>query len=484
MATYQYSVEAAGDEQIDFDPAVDVLNFDQASIRPVDVFLVRDENAGGDSALDLNVAVIDGPRAGDHVFLLDMDKRSVTTTNFTFAAGGSIFVGDNTTGIAADNDANTHIGTDFADLFIGMGGNDTLTGGGGNDVFAFYLSGGGRYGMDVITGGAGTDTLRFLDEGAVGAQVNLISGTVSGGDADGTSGATVSGVEWIAGTIFADNFTGNAFANLLHGRDGDDTLRGAAGSDTLEGGAGGDHLNGGDGRDWADYQHSAAGVTINIGAGGSDGMGGTDVLVNVEDFIGSVFADNVTGSLGGNVIDLRGGRDVARGGGGNDTLFGGVGADNLRGGEGDDVIYGHAGNDIYSGDRGNDTIVGSGASAFISDGVASVGQDMVRVVAANQQKDYVFAFDTDTMGGVDTNVDVIDMRTFLNAVGYTGSDPIGDGWMMIQDTAGSGRGAAAQSDAVVYVDPDGGGDSWVAVLQIVDVSSATLTSNPDFFLFQ
>jgi Ca2+-binding RTX toxin-like protein len=487
MATFQYSAFANGDNTA-FDPAVDILNFDQAVILPHDVYFLRDENVGGSSADDLSVAIIDGPLAGKHVFLLDMDMKQVTTSNFTFASGGSIFIGDNAVGTSADDNANTQVGTGFNDLMIGMGGNDNQTGGGGSDVFAFYLGADGHYsgaGGDTIAGGAGIDTLRFLDQGAVGAIVDLSTGIASGGDIDGTSNAHFVGIEYAAGTIFNDDFTGNDGDNLFVGRDGDDTLRGAGGADTLEGGPGDDRLNGGTGRDWVDYQHAAGGVSINMATGvTADGDGGSDLVVNVESFIGSAFGDTLVGSLDANTLDMRGGKDVVHAGAGDDTVFGGTGGDRLWGGQGDDLIYGHAGNDSYWGDAGNDTFVGSGSSTRISDAVATEGNDSIKITSTTLGRDFVFAFDTDTTGGVDAGVDWIDLRPLFNSIGYMGTDPIADGYMKIENTPGGGLGAQGTADAVVWIDPNGGGNSWIGVLQVVDVTATTLMSNPDYFTFQ
>ena len=493
MATFQYSAQANG-SSIDFDPTEvtgDVLNFD-ATILPHDVYLVRDENVGGSSADDLSVAIIDGASAGKHVFLWDMDAKQVTTSNFTFASGGSIFAGDNLSTTATDDQGNVQSGTGVDDLFIGFGGNDSQTGKAGNDVFAFYLGADGHYSGaagDTINGSSGIDTLRFLDQGEVGANVNLTTGIVTGGDIDGTSNAHVSNVEWIAGTIFNDNFMGDSKGNVLTGRDGDDTLRGAAGGDTIEGGAGNDMINGGDNRDWIDYQHAVDGVVVDMDTNptshrgtASDGQGGTDTLIDVENVIGSAFGDDVTGNANGNVLDLRDGKDMGNGDAGDDTVFGGAGNDKLYGGLGDDLLYGGVGSDSYYGGPGNDTFVGSGSNAFISDGVATLGKDTFNVLSVSQGVDTIFAFDTSTTG-MDANVDVIDFTALFNAIGYTGTDPFADGYLKIEN-GGGGEGDPEATDAIISVDINGGGDSWTEILHVADVTAAAMMSNPDYFTFQ
>src|SRR5437773_2191969 len=76
---------------------------------------------------------------------------------------------------------------------------------------------------------------------------------------------------------------------------------------------------------------SAAGVTVNLvstAAQVSGGDAGGDVLLNIENVIGSAFDDVLTGNALANVLT---------GGAGNDTLNGGSGADTLIGGSGNDT---------------------------------------------------------------------------------------------------------------------------------------------------
>jgi Ca2+-binding RTX toxin-like protein len=67
--------------------------------------------------------------------------------------------------------------------------------------------------------------------------VNLATGAMSGGDAQGD---TLSGIEQVQGSGFNDTLTGDANANTLWGYAGDDVLTGGGGGDALKGGAGND----------------------------------------------------------------------------------------------------------------------------------------------------------------------------------------------------------------------------------------------------
>jgi len=58
----------------------------------------------------------------------------------------------------------------------------------------------------------------------------------------------------------------------------------------------------------------------------------------VENLLGSVHADALTGDNGANRLEGAAGADTLSGGGGNDTLVGGTGADVMTGGAGADIF--------------------------------------------------------------------------------------------------------------------------------------------------
>ena len=66
-------------------------------------------------------------------------------------------------------------------------------------------------------------------------QVNLTTGTATGGQANGD---TLIWIENLIGSNQADTLTGNSLANVLDGRGGADTLNGGSGSDTATCGIG------------------------------------------------------------------------------------------------------------------------------------------------------------------------------------------------------------------------------------------------------
>jgi Ca2+-binding RTX toxin-like protein len=153
----------------------------------------------------------------------------------------------------AGND--TLVGTDLNDIIFGGASDDTIDGGPGGDKL-FGEEGNdtflGSAGADLNSGGAGIDTVDYSHHffsgpsggTAVGVTVSLLTGTGSGGDAEGD---TFVGIENLIGTRFhsGDSLTGDNGNNILDGRNGDDFLFGMDGNDTLIGGLGRDTMSGG-----------------------------------------------------------------------------------------------------------------------------------------------------------------------------------------------------------------------------------------------
>ena len=141
-----------------------------------------------------------------------------------------------------------------------------------------------------------------------------------------------------------DVVTGNDEANYLQGGDGNDELQGNGGNDVLEGGAGADRHEGGAGMDWVSYQTSNAAVTINLAQGTlRGGHAEGDVIIDIENVIGSDYGDVLEGDSGDNWLRGGPGNDEISGNDGNDVLEGSAGADRLSGGAGEDTAsYEHS----------------------------------------------------------------------------------------------------------------------------------------------
>jgi Ca2+-binding RTX toxin-like protein len=290
------------------------------------------------------------------------------------------------TGLASGGDGNDTLirveavlGSAVADTLTGDGNDNTLYGAGGNDI----LNGGeaddtlqGGAGNDTLDGGAGLDFATYYD--ATGpVAVNLALGTTTGA---GVGTDTLIGIELVVGSAYDDQLIGGNPANGSAATDGFELFRGGAGNDTIDGGMGFDRT---------DYTDSTGAVNVTLGGASagtaSDGWGGTDTLINIEEARGSAYNDILTGSdsgvyesfegRGGNdIIDGKGGFDRANystspasvtvnllasaaidGWGGTDTL---INVEGVRGSAFNDLLTGDVQNNYLEGRSGNDIIDG------------------------------------------------------------------------------------------------------------------------------
>jgi len=116
-----------------------------------------------------------------------------------------------------------------------------------------------------------------------------------------------------------------------------------------------------------------------------------------------------------------------------DTLFGNEIGNLLKGREGNDYIYGYAGNDLISGGTGKDTLTGGeGVDTFLFQSESGLG-------------DIITDF---TMG---EGGDELKISPLLITLGYTGSNPLSDGWLQLEQS---------DTDLNINLDRNGGGDSF------------------------
>jgi Ca2+-binding RTX toxin-like protein len=207
-------------------------------------------------------------------------------------------VGQNTGGAGIDTLINIEGGT-------GSKFNDTILGDERDNGLDGY------FGNDILNGGDGFDTAYYIFA-TKGVRVDLSITTAQ--NTIGLGIDTITNVEGIFGSFFADRLTGNGADNLILGLDGNDTIKG---------GIGADNLNGGDGRDTVSYAGSLGGVTVDLNLQGGPVQVGTgdengDILNGFEDIIGSANNDILIGNGGNNAIDGGNGDDVMTGGGGSD----------------------------------------------------------------------------------------------------------------------------------------------------------------------
>jgi Ca2+-binding RTX toxin-like protein len=322
-----------------------------------------DDNVTGGVVVNLAAGTVDGDASIGHDTLHSIEAVRGTSFDDVF----------NATGFTASSPNAGSAGTDSAgnalNEFEGLGGDDTIIGNG--------------------------DTRISFVNATAGVTVDLAFGTATGDDSVGSD--TISGVNSIIGSSFADTLYGSTNAGNT--------------SEVFDGGAGNDILVGRGGFDQAVYnadQGTALGITVDMAAGTviGDASIGTDTLNSIESIRGTNFADvYVAANFNGASDDLplattfnefegMGGNDSITGNGdtrisytsalaavtvdlvagtahgiaagdvanvGNDTFIGVnrvIGSnfnDTITGDGNDNVIEGGAGNDTLDGGLGNDT---------------------------------------------------------------------------------------------------------------------------------
>ena len=316
----------------------------------------RLEGGGGDDVLaGLDGAdMLDGGAGSDTAVYAD----KLLPVSVTLAGAADVKVSVN--GVAEDTLRNIEniTGGAGADTLIGDGFVNTFDGGLGDDLLQ------GMGGADALDGGAGRDTASYAEEvGAVAVTLNgATKATVT---IDGKASDSLRNIENVTGGAGADLLTGDILANTLDGGGGADTLVGGAGDDLLIGRIGADILDGGAGSDTASYAEKTATVSVTLN-------GANDAKVQLagidEDIVRNI--ENIIGGLG------------------NDLLTGDGLANTLTGGGGSDVLSGMAGNDILDGGQGIDTasyaekalaiqlVLGGGADAQVK--VGGIVEDTIR----------------------------------------------------------------------------------------------------------
>ena len=168
----------------------------------------------------------------------------------------------------------------------------------------------------------------------------------------------------ISGLSGDDRLVGGSYNDRLYGQGGNDTLIGGAGPDLLDGGQGTDTVS---------YYNSLNGVDVDLTRAGPQigGHAEGDILVSIENLIGTSYHDNLTGDAGVNVI---------YGGYGGDSIVGGGGADQLHGEQGDDHIALQGDNGTAWGDAGKDTLTALGNGNTLNGGV---GDDTLTVIGGS-----------------------------------------------------------------------------------------------------
>ena len=423
-------------------------------------------NAGSDSLANFNQV-----RGSNFDDTLLGSNRTDVTEHFEGRAGNDSIDGRGGFDIVRYGSASTQVVVNLATgLATGAMGNDTLVGiegarggsgddilMGGNPLNGVILTDGltetfrGEAGNDTIDGGQGYDRVDY-NSSTVGVVVTL-NDTLDGSASDGFGGTDVlRNIEAVRGSFFNDTLTGsNGVFESFEGLEGNDSINGMGGVDR------------------ADYRDAYSSVNVNLGTGtASDGYGGTDTLIGIENVRGSnSYNDNLTGDAANNKLEGLGGDDRFNASAGSDTLDGGSGYDRanyrglgvsvtvdmvagtavkagggtdtllgierVMGSELADLMTGSNADDDFSGNQGNDTLDGGAGADFVwyGNATAAIHADLgTGVVTGGEGNDTLISIENiagsnfaDTLIG--SNADNL-MRGDADASGAAPSGPTGD----------------------------------------------------------
>ncbi|WDE02581.1 calcium-binding protein [Thalassomonas actiniarum] len=334
------------------------------------------------------------------------------------------------------------------DVLIGGTGNDTLYGGLGNDSYRFELGDG----HDIINDHHGVNRLE-LGAGINKADIRLVRNNanltlIAGNDsitirkwfddelyklseitfADGTSWSTAD-----IDTLLAQQ-TGPDTTYLYNLADGHYVIDDPEGADTLRFGAG-------ISREALKISHDGNNIIIALTAGDGSLSGDQITLVNaftdtanrIETLVfadgsimtadevhaaaliltGSEEDDILNGSVYADEIYGLGGNDVIEAGEGDDELYGEAGNDTLNGGADEDELYGGTGNDILNGGVGDDELYGGDGDDALNGGAGDdelYATDGINTLSGDEGADELYGgFGDDTLNGGEGN-DSLDGR--------------------------------------------------------------------------
>jgi Ca2+-binding RTX toxin-like protein len=429
---------------------------------------------------------VDGGSGADTLYLTESAHGAVL--NLALGGGNPSAIehvvgtglADSITGSAADNILSGGFGNDQLsgaagdDTLNGGSGGDSLYGGDGDDLL-YGESGddrlqGGR-GSNILYGGSGIDTADYRSSGS-GLRIILASDAVSD---DGATSDSFAGnqIENADGSDFGDRITGLEDSNLLRGFAGDDILRGLGGDDQLDGGDDSDEISGGLGADFLaggsgdDKLAGDSGADTLDGGDGDDFIlldaGGEDVVdggsgvdtasfalvsdalsVDLDDSVADGLTDveNVIGGLNHDVLSGTASANLLDGGGGSDRLSGRDGDDVLLGGTADDLLEGGAGGDRLEGGDGIDGAVYESSAAG-----AEFGSDAIGGSASAEVAD-LFR----TLNGVDVD---------LAAGTAANAEAAGDTLIGIENVAGSAMSDRIRGSGAGNLLTGGSGDDVV-----------------------
>jgi Ca2+-binding RTX toxin-like protein len=233
---------------------------------------------------------------------------------------------------------------------------------------------------------------------------------------------------------------------------------------------GDDRLDGSTGTDAASYATATAGITLSLAyvTAQATGGSGSDTLLNIENLIGSAYADVLTGNSLANSL---------AGGDGADTLFGGAGNDTMNGGYGDDTYYVDAAGDVvddfdFDGESGIDLVIsGIGAttltqyienlrltSAAAANGTGNALANVIWAGAGNNVINGLGGTDTVSYSFATAGVTLTLGSVAAQATGGSGSDTL----LNIENLTGSAYNDTLAGNGIANVLDGGGADDYLS----------------------
>jgi VCBS repeat-containing protein len=335
----------------------------------------------------------------------------------------------------------TFRGSNVNDVVKGGGSLDSLTGGAGDDVLDGWLGNdllSGGLGNDTLIGGEGVDTVTYANSTA-GVNVDLrIQGVAQNTGGEGID--TLSGIEYLVGSNFADTLRGDDNFNLITDTTisfvgQTDSFFGYGGNDSIlvtrtQGATSNVNMDGGDGDDFIELRSGTLSVALAVNLDG--------VVASPTGASQTYMALGTTGSGAAANLDVV----TVDGGAGNDRIvLSGVASATINAGSGNDTVSismrGASSVNNYQ------ITLGSGAD-ILQLGVGSNAANSTDV-AVTARTSRVTDFEVGNAG------DKFEMTNFLNfgLTGYTAnSNAFADGHLRLTQSG---------SDLLVQVDRDGAG---------------------------
>ncbi|OBQ46453.1 VCBS domain-containing protein [Halodesulfovibrio spirochaetisodalis] len=392
----------------------------------------------------------------------------------------STFIGNTTISTGAD--------ADIIDLSTATGGKATVNAGTGDDTMHAGVA------AETFNGGSGTDTVSYADS-ASKVHVDLSdSQTETGGAAEGD---TLSGVENLIGSAYADTLKGDEHANVIKG--GDSASDGVVVfREDFEDGRAADWSGTKEIHDYTVYHpngNTEQGKVLEVDAG----VGRDSIFRTVQTVVGQEYEltfkaltrDNPFASQNEVLLILIGGTEYSmvpvRDDQSNDVdnlfetysikftatdasttitfteewpqsmsthgvllddiVLRTVTDDTIHGGGGDDILYGQGGYDVLYGDEGNDTLIGgTGADILYGGSVKDVNGRTVVVDTGNDTASY-----EKSAHAVNVDLTLASAQVDFAGASAAGGDAVGDILNGIENLIGSAHDDTLKGDNSVNI---------------------------------